>query len=120
MCGYLRGGETMNMLLNNKNLPEDYRIVANCLRVGKSNAIRLSDIMDIADIKDRRYAYSIIERLINRYNLPIVASKRGEHKGYYYPADKDEFIEAITSLEKNIDSMNKRHNNLIENYGGLN
>jgi len=110
----------MNVLLDNKNLHGDYRIVANCLRVGKSNAIRLSDIMEIADIKDRRYAYSIIERLINRYNLPIVASKRGEHKGYYYPADKDEFIEAISSIERHIDSMNKRHDNLIKNYSEIN
>lgn len=109
----------MEMVHEKKNLPKEYMTVARCIRVGKENATLLSDIMRIANIKDRRYAYSIIERLINRYGLPIIASKKGEYKGYYYPANQSEFIEALTTLERNINSMNKRHDNLIENYAGV-
>lgn len=98
------------------DLPERYRVVANTIREGKHNATLLSDIMVVADIQDRRQAYSIIESLINNYGYPIVASRNGEYKGYYFPSDQREFEEAIKTFESNIKSMKKRHINLINNY----
>ena len=41
--------------------------MADSIRVGKSSATLLSDIMSIADIKDRRTAYQIIEELIVKH-----------------------------------------------------
>ena len=42
--------------------------------------------MILANIRDNRQAYLIIEELINKYGYVIVASRRGKHRGYYYPA----------------------------------
>lgn len=99
-----------------KNLPEKYKIVANLIRVGKRNAIVLTDIMSLANISDRRQAYTIIENLINKHGYPIVASRKGKYRGYYYPANKSEFDEARETFESSIISMQKRYNNLIKNY----
>ena len=117
MCGYLKGGERMvTATKTKKSLPRDYMAVARCIGVGKENAILMSDIMTIANIKDKRYAFTIIEKLINNHGLPIVASKKGTHRGYYYPTNDSEFISAITSLENGIESLRKRHSNLVDNY----
>lgn len=101
-----------------KNLPEKYKIVANLIRVGKRNAIVLTDIMSLANISDRRQAYTIIENLINKHGYPIVASRKGKYRGYYYPANKKEFEEAKQTFKKAINSMDKRYKNLIKNYKG--
>lgn len=99
-----------------KSLPEKYRIVAESIRVGKENATLLSDIMIIADIKDRRQAYIIIEDLINKYGYVIGASKHGKYKGYYIPANETEFKEVVDHFKQSVDSMKRRYNNLLVNY----
>ena len=99
------------------NLPtEKHRIVAESIRVGRHNATLLSDIMSIAEIDDRRTAYQIIEDLINKYGYVIVASRSGEYKGYFYPANEMEFRKYAKTFKQSIDSMKKRYNNLINNY----
>ena len=102
-----------------KSLPEKYRIVAESIRVGKRNATLLSDIMMIADIKDRRQAYIIIEDLINKYGYVIGASKKGKHRGYYIPANEKEFKEVAEHFKLSVDSMNNRYMNLLKNYSVL-
>lgn len=99
-----------------RSLPEKYKVVADIIRVGKRNATLLSDIMNVAHIKDERQAYIIIENLINKHGYPIVASRKGKYRGYYYPANKSEFDEARETFESSIISMQKRYNNLIKNY----
>ena len=90
--------------------------MADSIRVGKSNATLLSDIMSIADIKDRRTAYQIIEELIVKHGYPIVASRKGEHKGYYIPANQKELEEAKRTFKNAIDSMNNRYVCIVNNY----
>lgn len=107
---------TKAKIKNRKNLPVKYKVVADCIRVGKINAILLSDIMIIADIQDRRNAYIIIEELINKYGYVIGASKTGEYKGYFIPANDDEFSEVIHTFNQTIGSLNKRYENLLINY----
>jgi len=104
---------------NTKNLPEKYRIVAESIRVGKRNATLLSDIMILADIKDKRQAYLIIEELINKYGYVIGASKTGKYKGYYIPANEREFKEVAEQFKRSVDSMKKRYQNLLDNYNKL-
>lgn len=99
-----------------KNLPELHKTVGSLIRVGKENATLLSDIMSICGISDRRQAYQIIEDLIIKYGYPIVASKQGEYKGYFLPANTEEFQEAAATMRTTIESMKKRYNKLIENY----
>lgn len=107
----------MTMVKDKKSLPSHkYQVVVDCIRVGKPNAILLSDIMIIADIQDRRNAYSIIEELINKYGYVIGASKSGIHKGYYYPETDKEFNEVVHTFNKTIQSLKKRHDNLLINY----
>jgi len=101
---------------NRKKLPEKYRIVADSIRVGKQNAILLSDIMIIADIQDRRNGYLIIEELINKHGYVIGASKKGVHRGYYIPADEREFQEVARTFKQSVDSMHKRYRSLLDNY----
>lgn len=100
----------------NKELPTRYEVVADSIRVGKENAILLDDIMIIANIRDKRNAYIIIEQLIVKHGYPIVASRKGEFKGYYIPSNKDEFTEAKKTFKNSINSMNKRYLSLIENF----
>lgn len=99
-----------------KHLSEKYQVVADCIRVGKQNATLLSDIMTIADIKERRKAYQIIEDLINQYGYVIGASKHGEYKGYYKPANEAEFKEIAETFKQSINSMDRRYKNLLINY----
>src|SRR5690625_4207783 len=99
-----------------KTLPEKHRIVAQSIRVGKENATLLSDIMILADIKERRQAYQIIEDLINKHGYPIVASRSGDYRGYFIPANDKEFQEIVETFKTTIDSMNKRYENLLNNY----
>lgn len=107
--------------IEHKNtLPEKYKVVADVIRVGKSNSTLLRDIMILADIDDRRQAYNIIEQLIVKYEYPIIASKKSEYRGYYYPANKDELEEARSTLNSSIVSLTKRHKALKENYKKLN
>lgn len=103
-----------------KNLPKKHKVVADCIRVGKENATLLSDIMIIADIKDRRQAHIIIEQLINDYGYVIGASREGTFRGYYIPANEREFNEIADTFKKTIDSMDKRYGNLLKNYEKLN
>jgi hypothetical protein len=98
-----------------KNLPEKYKVLADSIRVGKSNAILLDDLMIIARIEDKRQAYTIIERLINRYGYVIGGSKQGK-KGYYYPASEKEFNEIVNLSSKHLNSLQKKHDNLLINY----
>lgn len=97
-------------------LPEKHEIVAQSIREGKENATLLSDIMIIADIKDRRKAHQIIEDLINLHGYVIGASKHGENRGYYKPANEAEFNEIAGTFQQSIKSMRKRYKNLIINY----
>lgn len=99
-----------------KALPVKHKVVADIIRVGKENATLLSDIMILADIRDHRQAYLIIEELINKYGYVIVASRRGKHRGYYYPANEYEFKEAVKPFRSSVNSMQKRYNNLIRNF----
>jgi len=101
---------------NKKSLPKKHKVVADCIRVGKENATLLSDIMMIADIKDRRQAHIIIEQLINDYGYVIGASREGSFRGYYIPANKQEFKEIAGTFKRAIDSMDKRYENLLKNY----
>jgi len=93
-----------------------HRIVAESIRTGKHNATLLSDIMIIADIEDKRQAYTIIEELINDYGYVIGASKSGKYRGYYIPASRREFVEVASQFKQSINSMNKRYENLLNNY----
>jgi len=99
-----------------KCLPEKHKVVADCIQIGKENATLLSDIMIIADINDRRQAHIIIEQLINDYGYVIGASRKGEHKGYYIPANDREFKEITDTFKATVDSMKTRYKNLIRNY----
>lgn len=99
-----------------KALPVKHKVIADIIRVGKENATLLSDIMILANIRDNRQAYLIIEELINKYGYVIVASRRGKHRGYYYPANECEFKEAVKPFRSSVNSMQKRYNNLIRNF----
>lgn len=102
-----------------KYLPKKHKIVAQSIRVGKENATLLSDICSIADINDKRQAYTIIEDLINKYGYTIVASRNGKHRGYFIPANDREFQEAIKTFKSEFSSMQKRYENLLNNYSKL-
>lgn len=106
----------MNRWEKSKNLPEPHKTVASLIRVGKVNATLLSDIMSIAEIEDRRTAYKVIEDLINKHGYVIGASKSGEFKGYYIPANEAEFQEVVYSFKRTINSMKARYENLKNNY----
>lgn len=98
------------------NLPEKYKAVVSCIRVGKENATLLSDICSIANIESERQAYSIIEQLVNRYGYPIVASRSGKYRGYFIPANDREFYKALRTFRAEYMSMIERYNNLLDNY----
>ncbi len=98
------------------NLPEKYQVVADNIRVGKENAIKLDDIIILADIEDKRHAYIIIEELIVKHGYPIVASRNGEYKGYFVPSNELEFDEARKTFKNSIDSMTKRYDSLVANF----
>lgn len=99
-------------------LPKKYKVLADSIRVGKQNAILLDDLMIIAQISDKRSAYQIVEDLINKHGYVIGASKTGEHKGYYIPANEEEFNEVVYRFRNTINSMEKRHKNLLINFKG--
>lgn len=98
------------------NLPVSYKVVADIIPVGKSNSILLRDISSITGIIDNRNLYEIIEQLIVKHGYPIVASRKGERRGYYLPADERELDEAKTTLGNTIKSLEKRYKSVIENY----
>lgn len=109
----------MERTCNLNDLPEKYKVVADSIRVGKENATLLSDIMILTDIRDRRQAHQIIESLINEFGYVIGASKSGKYKGYYIPANEREFQEVADHFKSVVDSMNKRYQNLLNNYNKL-
>lgn len=98
------------------SLPKTHKIVAQSIRVGKENATLLSDIMSIANIDNQRTAYKIIQDLINKFGYVIVASRSGQHKGYFYPANEREFQRALRTFRAEYMSMIIRYNNLLTNY----
>lgn len=108
----------MTTCAKEKYLPEKYKVLADSIRVGKENAILLDDLMIIAGIQEKRSAYQIIEDLINHYGYVIGASKTGVHKGYYIPANEKEFNEMAHTFENSINSMTRRHRNLLINFRG--
>lgn len=111
---------TTGMKEKHKNtLPEKYKVVADSIQVGKENSILLSDIMIIADIEDRRQAYNIIQQLIVKYEYPIIASKKTNNRGYFYPANQYELEEARSTLNNSITSLKNRYNALLKNYEKL-
>src|SRR5690625_2047493 len=104
----------------NTNLPTHaYQVLADSIGVGKPNATLMSDIMSITGIDDRRQLYYMIEILINNYGYVILASRRGQHKGYYYPSNDHEFNDGIRPLRSTVDSTNKRKRNVVKNYKNM-
>lgn len=99
-----------------KSLPVSYKNVASVIPVGKSNAILMKDIASITSISDNRNLYAIIENLIVNYGYPIVASRKGEHRGYFYPSNQRELEEAKTTLRNTINSLEKRYKSITVNY----
>src|SRR5699024_1854507 len=106
----------MKAAAKQKDLPELHQTVGSLIRVGKKNATLLSDICSIANIKDKREAYKIIEDLILKYDYTIVGSRKGKYKGYFIPANEKELREALHTVRNEYTSIRKRHNKLIENY----
>ena|SRR5699024_2669173 len=115
----LERGENMTKTMTKKELPYRYQMLADILPVGKQNAITLDTIMKLCDIKEKRNAYEIVERLIIEHGYVILASRKGEFKGYFIPENEAEFKENVKPFIQSIQSMNRRHNALLENfYGG--
>lgn len=98
-----------------KKLPTKYQVIADTIPVGSNRAIKLDDIMIIADIKNKRDAYLIIENLITKYGYPIAGSKTGR-KGYFYPSNQRELEQATHTLKNSYESLKKRHDALKSNY----
>lgn len=106
----------MAKVLTEKELPETYQMLADIIPFGKQNALNLDTIMKLCDIKEKRNAYEIIERLIVEHGYTILASRKGSFRGYFIPKNEQEFKENIKPFKQTINSMNKRHKALLDNF----
>lgn len=81
--------------------------VLNALPHGSENPISTTDVCKLTDLKVR-VVREIISVLVNRYGVPIVALRSGEHTGLFIATTEAERNLGIASYETQINSMGIR------------
>lgn len=102
------------------SLPYNYKLVESVLREGKQSATTTRDILTLTGLKDQRQIHEIIEQLIMKYGYVIGASRKGKYRGYYLVSNQDELKDTLHSYNEQIQTMLKRHKQLLLNYNKLN
>lgn len=99
-------GDPMTLKGNDKRI---YKMIG----VGSEKAITAKQISK-ATLLDERTIRGCIRRLIIKYKVPIIGNRKGDHKGYFIPANHSELMAGIGVLEKQIEEEKKRLEVLLQ------
>lgn len=95
------------MAKETKKLSKREQTVLDYIPLGIENKIKVRQIAELAGMDDRTI-YIIIESLVHRHKIPVVASRNEHDNGIYIPMSDRERIEGLQALKSQAKTISKR------------
>lgn len=95
------------MAKETKKLSKREQTVLDYIPLGKENKIKVRQIAELAGM-DERTIYIIIESLVHRHKIPVVASRNEHDNGIFIPLSDEERQEGLTALRNQVRTMDRR------------
>ncbi|HEM6342576.1 TPA: DNA-binding protein [Streptococcus suis] len=89
------------------------KLIYSLIGVGIEKAITARHIAQLTNL-DKRTVRECVRRLIIKHKIPIIGNRKGNHKGYFIPANHSELMAGIGALEKQIEEEKKRLEVLLD------
>ncbi|HFI0019315.1 TPA: DNA-binding protein [Streptococcus suis] len=89
------------------------KLIYSLIGVGIEKSITARHISQQTNL-DKRTVRKCVRRLIIKHKIPIIGNRKGNHKGYFIPANHSELMAGIGVLEKQIEEEKKRLQILLE------